>query len=196
MSDSKKDGVSRLLRIILEANELKSIPRMGWTVRGVRNGESVAEHSYAVALIALMMAERMSVAIDRGKLLAIALLHDLPEYMLGDIHAPATRMLGEDVKEAAEERILRRLFEGLEDGDRLVRLWKEFADRSSVEGRLIRAIDKLEMFTQAYRYEREGNRMLERFWGYEDNTRDFEFREIQELYEELVGMRERDEDVT
>jgi putative hydrolase of HD superfamily len=112
--------------------------------------------------------------------------------MLGDIHAPATRLLGEDVKEAAEFRILERLFDGIAAGDEYVRLWKEFAERSSIEGKLVRAIDKLEMFTQAYQYECAGNRMLDDFWGWEGNTRDFGFGEIQELYDELMGLRARD----
>jgi putative hydrolase of HD superfamily len=77
----------------------------------------------------------------------------------------------------------------VEGGADYIALWKEFADRSSLEGRLVRAVDKLEMFTQAYQYEREGNRMLEKFWGYEDNTKDFDFEEIQGLYEELLRMR-------
>jgi 5'-deoxynucleotidase YfbR-like HD superfamily hydrolase len=70
-----------------------------------------------------------------------------------------------------------------------VKLWKEFAERSSVEGKLIRAIDKLEMFTQAYQYECAGNRMLDDFWGWEGNMRDFGFSEIQELYDELMELR-------
>ena len=185
-------GCSRLLEIILECNELKAIPRMGWRVRGVRDGESVAEHSYAVALIAMLVADRLDIDIDREKLLKIALVHDLPEHMLGDIHAPATRLLGEDVKEAAELRIIERLFTGLEDGSEYVDLWKEFADRSSVEGKLVRAIDKLEMFTQAYQYECAGNRMLDDFWGWEGNMRDFGFSEIRELYDELMGLRNRE----
>jgi putative hydrolase of HD superfamily len=186
-------GCSRLLEIILECNELKAIPRMGWRVRGVRDGESVAEHSYAVALIAMLLADRLDIDVDREKLLKIALIHDLPEHMLGDIHAPATRLLGEDVKEAAELRIMERLFTGLQDGEDYVQLWKEFAERSSVEGRLVRAIDKLEMFTQAYQYECAGNRMLDDFWGWEGNMRDFEFEGIQELYDELMELRTRED---
>ena len=182
----------RLLAVILEANELKAIPRMGWRVRGVRDGESVAEHSYAVAFICMILADRLAVELDREKLLMIALLHDLPEHMLGDIHAPATGLLGEDVKEAAEERILRQLFDGAEGGERYIELWKEFADRSSVEGRLVRAVDKLEMFTQAYQYESAGNRMLDDFWGWEGNMKDFGFEEIQRLYDALVELREAD----
>ena len=192
MSKWRNKGVDRLLEVILEANELKSIPRMGWRVRGIRDGESVAEHSYAVALICLLLADRLDLEVDRGKLLEIALLHDLPEHMLGDIHAPATRVLGEDVKEAAEARVLQRLFDGLAKRDEYVSLWREFAERSSIEGRIVRAVDKLEMFTQAYQYECEGNRMLEDFWGWEDNLRDFEFDEIKKLYDELLRLREKD----
>lgn len=184
MNDARK-----LLDVVLECNQLKSIPRMGWAVRGVRNGESVAEHSYAVALLCMVLADRLDISVDREKVLKIAILHDLPEYVTGDIHAPATKVLGEDVKEAAEERILERLFARIEGGGEYVRLWKEFADRSSVEGRLVRAADKLEMFTQAYEYELEGNRRIEDFWNYEDNTRDFDFGEIRELYEELRALR-------
>ena len=184
MSDARK-----LLEVVLECNQLKSIPRMGWMVRGVRDGESVAEHSYAVALLSMMLADRLDIPVDREKVLRIAILHDLPEYVTGDIHAPATKVLGEDAKQAAEERILERLFAKVEGGSEYVTLWREFADRSSVEGRLVRAADKLEMFTQAYEYELEGNHKIEDFWDYEDNTRDFDFVEIRELYEELRALR-------
>jgi putative hydrolase of HD superfamily len=182
-------GASRLLEILLEANELKAIPRMGWRVRGIRDGESVAEHSYAVALASMIIADRMGIEIDREKLLKIALLHDLPEHMLGDIHAPASRILGEEAKETAELRILEQLFDGLPGGSEYVELWKEFTERSSVEGRIVRAIDKLEMFTQAYQYECAGSRMLDDFWGWPGNMKDFEFEEVRELYDELVALR-------
>jgi putative hydrolase of HD superfamily len=183
-------GCGRLLEVLLEANELKAIPRMGWRVRGILNGESVAEHSYAVALASMIIADRMNAPVDKEKLLKIALLHDLPEHMLGDIHAPATRLLGEDVKEAAELRILEKLFDDLDGGDDYVALWKEFSDRTSLEGRIVRAVDKLEMFTQAYQYECAGSRMLDDFWGWPGNTKDFEFDEVRELYDELVALRQ------
>jgi len=185
-------GADRFLEVILEANELKTIPRMGWRVRGVTGGESVADHSYSVALIAMLLADRMDLELDVEKLLRIALLHDLPEHMLGDIHAPATRLLGEREKEAAELRILENLFAGLENGERYVELWKEFAERSSPEGRLIRAADKIEMFTQAFQYEAAGNRMLDDFWDYMDNTKDFGFEEVERLFQELLDLRQRE----
>ena len=190
MTTWRGKGCGRLLEILLEANELKSIPRMGWRVRGIRNGESVAEHSYAVALASMILADRMDIPVDREKLLMIALLHDLPEHMLGDIHAPASKLLGEDVKEAAELRILQELFDGIEGGHEYVDLWKEFSERSSIEGRIVRAVDKLEMFTQAYQYECAGSRMLDDFWGWPGNMKDFEFEEVRELYDELIALRQ------
>ena len=189
MTRWRERGAGRLLEMILEANELKAIPRMGWRVRGIRDGESVAEHSYAVALISMILADRMKLPVDKERVLKIALLHDLPEHMLGDIHAPASKLLGEETKEAAERRILEGLFRGVEGADEYVALWDEFARRTSVEGRLVRAVDKLEMFTQAYQYESAGSRMLDDFWGWEDNTKDFEFDEVRELYDELVKLR-------
>jgi len=192
MAKWRGKNCDRLLSVILEANELKTIPRMGWRVRGVTSGESVAEHSFAVALICMLMADRIEEPVDREKLLMIALLHDLPEHMLGDIHAPAAKILGEEAKEEAELRILERLFDGIEEGPRYVKLWKEFAERSSVEGRLVRAVDKLEMFTQAYQYESAGNRMLDDFWGWEGNMKDFSFDEVRRLYDELTRLRESD----
>ncbi len=182
-------GDRSLLDIILRANELKTIPRMGWRVRGVRDGESVAEHSYAMALIVMLLAPRVSVKMDVGRAIRIALVHDLPEHMLGDIHAPASRLLGEDLKEAAELRILVELLGNDESAEESIALWKEFAERSSIEGRFVRAVDKLEMFTQAYLYEQEGNRMLADFWDYDHNVRDFDFPEVRALYEELKELR-------
>ncbi|MBD3368428.1 MAG: HD domain-containing protein [Candidatus Eisenbacteria bacterium] len=192
MSRWRDRGGSRFLEVILQANELKTIPRMGWRVRGVTGGESVADHSYAVSFIAMLLADRMKLDIDVEKVLRIAILHDLPEHMLGDIHAPAARFLGEKEKEATELRILENLFEGLEEGERYLSLWREFADRSSVEGKLVRAADKIEMFTQAFQYEAAGNRMLDDFWDYVDNTRDFEFDEVERLFAELLELRQRE----
>ena len=192
MSRWRGRGGSRLLEVILQANELKTIPRMGWRVRGVTDGESVADHSYAVALIAMLLADRMKLDIDVEKVLRIAILHDLSEHMLGDIHAPASKFLGEDVKETAELRIMENLFREYEGGEDYVALWREFAERSSVEGKLVRAADKIEMFTQAFQYEAAGNRMLDDFWDYVENTKDFDFAEVEDLFRELLELRQRE----
>jgi putative hydrolase of HD superfamily len=180
----------RKILTILEMMELKEVPRMGWVVRGVRDGESVADHSFGVALLTLLLGPEEG--IDVGKALKIAVVHDLAESVLGDIPTPAAKLMGEAGKEVAEEGILSRLLQGHETKSEIEALWKEFRDRSTPEGRFVRAVDKLEMFLQAFQYEREGNRRLWRFWTWEDNLRDLGFPVVEKAFEELLKLREED----
>ena len=80
MSSGKKTHA-----LILEALSLKNLPRTGWILRGASR-ESVAEHTYGTAIIALALArmEKLS-AKDEATLLRIALLHDLHEARIGDL---------------------------------------------------------------------------------------------------------------
>ena len=48
------------LQLLLDAHRLKRTPRTGWVMRGVPDAESVADHSYGVAFIALLLAEMVT----------------------------------------------------------------------------------------------------------------------------------------
>ena len=76
-----------LLRVYLEFNRLKQLYRKGWLERGLapERCESVAEHSFAVALLALLLADACHPALDRDRLLRMALLHDFGEIHAGDL---------------------------------------------------------------------------------------------------------------
>src|SRR5512140_3852220 len=93
-----------LLDALLRANNLKSVPRSGWVMHGVPEAESVADHTFGVAFVALALAQALGTdtPLDRGKLLSTALLHDLAESLTGDIPLPARRFLPEGAKRAAE----------------------------------------------------------------------------------------------
>ena len=158
-----------LVTLLLETAMLKWIVRSGWRMRGVADPESVAEHSYGVAFVALAMADAMrddagGTAVDLGRLLSIALLHDLTEARLTDLPASAVRLLGGEAKREAEETALQTLLEPLPSRELLEGLWFEFEDASSPEGRLVRDADKVEMMVQCLRYELAGSRGLEEFW--------------------------------
>jgi putative hydrolase of HD superfamily len=178
------------LLTILEMMELKEVPRMGWVVRGVRDGESVADHTFGVALLTLLLGP--SEGVDVGRALRIAVVHDIAESVLGDIPTPAAKLMGETGKELAEEAILSKLLNGHDTRAEIEELWKEFRDRTTREGRFVRAVDKLEMFIQAFQYEREGNRRLWRFWTWDDNLKDLGFPEVEKIFEELLKLREQD----
>lgn len=160
-----------VLRLLASAGALKRLPRTGWLLAGVAQPESVAEHTWATALLAFALANEINRApdvhelaapLDMGKVVQIALVHDLAEATLTDLPRRATEMLGEAAKHAAEERALRALF-----GDEFspyLTLWQEYARAETPEARLVRDADRLEMVYQAYMYEEAGQRNLGEFW--------------------------------
>src|SRR5688572_9171808 len=90
-----------LLALSTQVVTLKLLPRTGWLQRGVPNAESVAEHTFGVAALALLIGDTI-VGIDRGKLLTIAMLHDMAEALLSDLPASARRFIGAERKHDAE----------------------------------------------------------------------------------------------
>ncbi len=179
-----------LLNTLLAANTLKVTPRTGWVLRGVPEAENVAAHSYGVAFTALVLAEAVQAergpALDRGKLLSMALLHDLAESVIGDLPMPAQRFFPETAKHEAESAALRETVGSAPGGERLLALWDEYEARTSPEARLVRDADRLDMLLQATVYmERTGNRTLSEFFEGEAGRAPFEFAVCQSLYAAL-----------
>jgi putative hydrolase of HD superfamily len=157
------------VELLLEATTLKQMPRTGWQMRGVPQVESVAEHSFGVAFVALALADAIedgasTRTLDLTKILAMALFHDLAEVRLADLPASATRLISRAVKSEAESSAMDDLLAPLPGAGRWKALWQEFEDRTSPEGRLVRDADKLEMMVQCLRYEQAGSRGLDEYW--------------------------------
>lgn len=167
---------------------LKLLPRTGWLQRGVAHAESVAEHSFGVALLALVVGDAVP-GIDRGRLLAIAVLHDAAEALLGDLPAAARRHLGVEAKHEAEHNALAEMVGGLPGRDDYLALLAEYRTGSSAEARLVKGIDRLEMLVQALAYERAGSRALAEFWQGVDEGWPDEFPALRALALYLSGQR-------
>ena len=150
--------------LLRQALCLKRVPRTGWLMRGLADVESVAEHSWGVALTTMVLAEGIEQQLDVRKALTIALLHDLPESILSDIPSPGTRYLPEGAKRTAEESVFAELLDGLPDAALLREWWAEFENGSSLEGQLVRDADRLEMLLQANLYEESRGCHLDEFW--------------------------------
>ena len=134
-----------------EALALKDLPRAGWARVGIERPESVAAHSWGVAWLVLALCPP---GIDRGRALAIAVLHDLAEVRIGDL-TPHDAVAPAD-KSRAELEALSDMVAPLAAGEEMVALWRELEEGSSPEGRLVKACDKLDMALQAQRYRRRG----------------------------------------
>jgi len=180
--------------LFLEATTLKRIPRMGWAMRGVPHVESVAEHSHAMTLMALALADlldaggTLAIPLSLEKVLAIATLHDLAEARLTDLPASAQRLIPEAIKSQAETATIRDLLGPLPSAERLIGWWHEFEDESTPEGRLVRDADKLEMMVQCLRYEQAGARGLDEFWSAMDRH-SWHYPISADLYARLKALR-------
>lgn len=148
--------------LVAKMQALKELKRQGWVARGVPDPESVADHSYGVALLALIFARHLH--LDLGRVLTMALLHDLGESIIGDV-IPADNMADAD-KAAAEEQAMRDLLGRLDPADELIGQWLDFEYRRSPEGQLIAELDRLEMAFQADRYENATQLDLSEFFTY------------------------------
>jgi putative hydrolase of HD superfamily len=179
---------SQLMELLLELVRLKAVPRMGWLLRGVRDVESVAAHSFGVAFIAMLLADRaeargMQVNVER--VLRMALLHDLPEVRTGDLPNTIKQYFDSSALRTADERIATEILTKLgAPGKKYLEIWLDYEDRASLEARLVKAADKLDLLLQAYEYEKGGARNLQEFW--ESAQGDFAELGVDGLIEDLV----------
>jgi putative hydrolase of HD superfamily len=181
---------SPTLQLLFDAHRLKRTPRTGWVMRGVPDAESVADHSFGVTFISLILANMVDQTLDRSKLLTIALLHDLPESVVSDLPTPATAHFPPAAKQRAEAAALSELLHGLPCAELWHSWWREFEEGTSIEGQLVRDADRLDMLIQAHIYEQTtGNRWLEEFWPAPGDTL-FKSRAAQTLYEELRALHQ------
>ncbi len=177
-----------LLTLYSRLATLKLLPRAGWLQRGVAGPESVAEHTFGVTALALLVGDQLP-DLDRGKLLAIALLHDLAEALLGDLPASARRLFGAEAKHAAERHAAEELFADLPNRDEYLALWDEYARAASREARLVKGLDRIEMLAQALAYERAGSRALAEFWAGAESGWGDEFPILRRLADDLIARR-------
>ena len=159
-----------MLSTLLELQRLKRLDRTGWVLRGLAPGaESVAAHSYGVAFTAMLLADEArarGVELDAERVLRIALLHDLAEARTGDMPRTMALYYGAEARRAAERAAFDDMIGNL--GERLRAdygaLHEDYEARGSVEARLVKAADVVDLLAQALAFERAGARELDEFW--------------------------------
>jgi len=151
MTSMDTKDLEGLLGFLRHAERLKTFHRSGFTSTG--HPESVAEHTWRVSLMALLLAPEFP-DIDFGRLISICIIHDLGEAISGDIPAPEQvrrRAEDEESDKAVQEREdLIELLSPLPERLRyeITRLWDEYDAAVSPEAKLAKALDKLETILQ------------------------------------------------
>jgi putative hydrolase of HD superfamily len=147
---------SNILKFFLTASNLKRLKRKGWISKASidsSTAESVADHSYMLALIALVISDLKHM--DTCKVLKISLLHDLAESIVGD-YMPEE--LDKEEKRRLEDNAIRELLSLLPEdvSKEYALLWEDYVSKKSKESLLVHEIDKFEMALQAKVYEHLG----------------------------------------
>lgn len=181
---------NQIVNVLSYGIQLKQMARSGWLQRGVPNPENVAAHSYSMGLCALTMMSLIPKPLDQAKILAMVVLHDLPESLTSDIPSPVKRFFPagmEDVKRQIERGALAEITQDVPFGAEWRDLWDEYQLAETAEAKFIHDVDRLELYLQAYTYEQQtGNAHLADFWT---KPHRFYYEEIQAVYDWLAQNR-------
>ncbi len=142
--------LKRTVEFLHEAGMLKKTPRTGYQFLG-SGSESVAEHSFRTAIVGYVLAT-MEEGADIDKTVRMCLFHDLPEARTGDHNYVNKKYVRVD-----EERAIRDQTRGLPFGDDIVTLTDEFNVADSLEAKIAKDADQLDLILELKGHLDSGN---------------------------------------
>ena len=145
-----------IISFYMQYNHLKNIYRQGWLK--VRIGlehkekcESVAEHSFSMALLAITMIEKYNLPYDTLKCIKMCIIHELGEIYAGD-YTPYDNISKEE-KHMAEKNAIEKVLSSLDFDNDFLQLWDEFEKKETQEAKFVKNLDALEFLLQSSAYE-------------------------------------------
>jgi putative hydrolase of HD superfamily len=158
MAETNFQNISKFLKI---AGMLKRTPRTGWVEVSIYQPESVADHTFRTAILSMLYADIEG--LDPLKLLRMALIHDLPEALTGDLTPQEKTEETIEKEETAINQILDLL--PVTQREKYITVWSEYREGKTREAQAVRQLEKIEMALQAKEYQKAGatNKSLQRF---------------------------------
>ncbi|MEO3861826.1 HD domain-containing protein [Acrocarpospora sp. B8E8] len=147
------DELSRLTGLLYEIGLLKRYKRTGWLIAGVKDPESIAEHSFRTAIIASVIAAMEGANPERTAFMS--LFHDTQETRITDIPYVGKRYL----TAIPNQEVTAHQTAGLPSSVATIitNAVEEYEERTSLESRCARDADKLECLLQALEYRDQGH---------------------------------------
>ncbi len=160
-------SLERLIAFAQIIGRAKKTKRSGWISQAsITNPESVADHSFRCALLAMCLGAFENA--DTDKLVKMLLLHDIHEALTGDYDSYAKKEKGLGEMKTQEKTAIRDILSLLPSDLKAecLSIWEEFEDKRTLEAILANDIDKIEMIFQALEYEKDGHdpNKLDPFW--------------------------------
>jgi putative hydrolase of HD superfamily len=143
------ERLQKQIDFIVEIDRLKEINRQTYLMDGSRH-ENDAEHSWHIAMMALMLAEHSDEAFDALRVVKMLLIHDIVEIDAGDVFIYDEK--GNNGKSERERMAARRIYNILPESQAhaYMELWREFEERKTPEARFAMAMDRLQPILQNY----------------------------------------------
>ena len=138
------------VNFLFEAATLKRLQRTGWQILGGANKESIAEHSYMVCVISIVLAQNLKVNLE--KILLMSIFHDLSETRIGDIYKLADLYVKTDEKKARRD-----VFSNLNDDKKTLSILDEYDKKLSLESKLVHDADTLALILELKQMIENGN---------------------------------------
>lgn len=176
-----------LLDLFRELQILDRVPRSGYVLRGVSDGESVSEHSWHVLFFVWALGSQIP-DLDLPRALEIALVHDLAELRVGDLPSTSKRYFEPGAKAGAERAAMAEILAPLPE--RAQELFVEYQQGETREAMLVKACDKLQLLVKVDVYESWGAQGLSEFWDNPENFPAEDFEPIREVLKKLLESHE------
>lgn len=158
--------IHHVIELFFEFAQLKNLYRQGWLQRGIAKShcESVADHSFGVALLGYILAEEYRPDLNSQRVMQLGLFHELGEIYAGDI-TPKEGVTLED-KFTMEYAAVQEVFSGMPNPERYITIWMEYEKKETPEAIFVEQVDRLEMVLQASLYKKLGFTNLDEFFPY------------------------------
>ena len=140
-----------------QVGKVKHLKRTGWVVRQVPNPETVAAHSWRMALMAIYKQKELKkIGADVNHVIEMCLLHDIGESVIGDIvpeiHQTGSKKISAETKKKTEKEAVCFLAQKYNFSE-LETIFNEYENQETLEAKVVKNLDKLDMLLQAYEYQ-------------------------------------------
>jgi putative hydrolase of HD superfamily len=171
--------VENIPKFLYELGQLKRFKRTGWINAGIADPESIADHTFRSALIGWILADMEKA--DANKVLKLVLIHDIPESRIGDLTIVNRTYIKKD-----EEKAMKDMCSSLPSklSSEFISLFKEYKNGKTLESRIAKDADKLDMYIQARENEDIGySKTIAKEWK-EDAFKQFTTESAKKLAQE------------
>lgn len=139
---------------------LKHLERQGWKQKNIPKVETVASHSWQMAMLALFLLNHTNEQYDFNKIIQLCLIHDLAESIIGDI-TPKEKSYKN--KKTIEQEAMQKISTDT-NFPLLYELFMEYEEKQTKEAKLANDLDQIDMYMQSLAYEKKySNQDLEEF---------------------------------